>query len=70
MPCPELLLDQKQQFTARWAGDGIAVRAHAFQVKLNRLADEVLHLIERFARCAKARQIGSVCAPPDVADFS
>jgi hypothetical protein len=31
-------------------GDGIAVRAHAFQVKLNRLADEVLHFVQRFAR--------------------
>src|ERR1700687_3060407 len=33
-------------------GDGIAVRAHAFQVKLNRLADEVFHFVQRFARSA------------------
>src|SRR6202030_1124440 len=43
--------------------NGIAVCAHAFPVKLNRLADEILHFVERFARSAKARQVGSVCAP-------
>src|SRR6266436_1324615 len=46
--------------------NGIAVRAHAFQVKFNRLADEVLHLIQRLASRAEARQIGSVCAPARV----
>jgi hypothetical protein len=44
--------------------DGIAVRAHAFQVKLNRLADEVFHSIQRFARSTKARHVESVIAPP------
>ena len=31
-------------------GDGIAVRAHAFQVKLNCLADEFLYVVQRCAR--------------------
>lgn len=44
----------------------ITVRAHAFQVKLNRPADELLHFVQRFARSAQARQVGSVCAPPCV----
>src|ERR1700719_3344798 len=49
--------------------NGIAVCGHAFQVKLNRLADEMLHFVELFARSAKARQVGSACTQP-VADFS
>jgi hypothetical protein len=38
-------------------------------MKLNRLADEILHFVERFARSAKARQVGAY-APQPVADFS
>src|SRR5260370_12099065 len=37
--------------------NGIAACAHAFQVKLNRLADEILHFVERFALSAQAPQV-------------
>ena len=40
--------------------------SHSFQMKLNRLADQFLHLVQRFARGAQTRQVGSICAPPRV----
>jgi len=45
------------------AGMGSPCDAHAFDVKLNRLADEFLHLVQRFSRSTKARQVGSVRTP-------
>jgi len=43
--------------------------SHSFQMKLNRLADQFLHLVQRFARGAQTRQVGSICAPPRVRFF-
>jgi len=43
--------------------------SHSFQMKLNRLADQFLHLVQRFCPRRPDRQVGSICAPP-VFDFS
>jgi hypothetical protein len=45
----------------RW--DGVTVLAHAFEVKLDRFADEILDFVEGFPRCPEAGQIGSVGTP-------
>ena len=50
-------------------GDGISVCAHTIQVKLNRFVNEFFYLIQRFARSAKPRQVGSIRAPPRVRFF-
>lgn len=44
-------------------GDGVSMLAHAFEVKFNGFADEILCLIQRFGGDTKAGQVGSVGAP-------
>src|SRR5712672_2526068 len=48
--------------------DSVTVLAHSFKMKLDSFADEIFDLVEGFARCAKARQIGSV-GPPSAVRF-
>src|SRR5271155_672006 len=69
MSCLELLGSRSDSLQLTGCRNRIAMLSNAFQVKLNRLADEVLHFVQCFAGSAETRQIGSVCAPSRIRFF-